>query len=300
MIAAMWSLVQYPSAKSRWSLERKVRAIKEAGFHGLATTATPKLKKLADKYGLVIIGYVASGNAKEFHKLLKDNADNGAHYINVQLADEDTLTPEALKLTLQLMKDGEKIGCEPAVEIHRDTCTEAPEKAYALADAYRKATGKLLPMALDYSHVSVVKHLHPGNYALRLLVQPKLIQRVEQIHLRPFNGHHCQIPVTDGKGKLTPEIKDWIPFAEALFRVWAKENRTDANSSSFPKWVPSLAATTSTACPTAGRKPSCSKASSKKPGKPPLSQPKNKPQGGWPEKNTKRVAEELGDFFCQF
>ena len=220
MIAAMWSLVQYPSAKSEWSLERKVRAIKEAGFHGFATAATTELKKLADKYGLVIIGYVSSGNPKEFHKLLKDNADNGAHYINVQLADEDTLTPEALKLTLQLMKDGEKIGCEPAVEIHRDTCTETPEKAYALADAYRKETGKLLPMTLDYSHVSVVKHLHPGNYASRLLVQPKLIQRVEQIHLRPFNGHHCQIPVTDGKGKLTPEIKDWVPFAEALFRVW--------------------------------------------------------------------------------
>jgi hypothetical protein len=220
MIAAMWSLMQYPNAKKEWSLERKVRAIKEAGFDGFATAATPELKKLADKYGLVIVGYVSSGNAKEFHKLLKENADNGAHYINVQLADEDTLTPEALKLTLQLMKDAEKIGCEPAVEIHRDTCTETPEKAYALADAYRKATGKLLPMTLDYSHVSVVKHLHPGNYASRLLVQPKLIQRVEQIHLRPFNGHHCQIPVTDGKGKLTPEIKDWIPFAEALFRVW--------------------------------------------------------------------------------
>lgn len=226
MIAAMWSLTQYPSAKKEWALERKVRAIKEAGFDGFATAATPELKKLADKYGLLIVGYVASGNAKEFHKLLKENADNGAHYINVQLADEDTLTPEALKLTLQLMKDAEKIGCEPAVEIHRDTCTETPEKAYALADAYRKATGKLLPMTLDYSHVSVVKHLHPGNYASRLLVQPKLIQRVEQMHLRPFNGHHCQIPVTDGKGKLTPEIKDWVPFAEALFRVW-REGKQD-------------------------------------------------------------------------
>jgi sugar phosphate isomerase/epimerase len=93
MIAAMWSLMQYPNAKKEWSLERKVRAIKEAGFDGFATAATPELKKLADKYGLVIIGYVSSGNPKEFHKLLKDNADNGAHYINVQLADEDTLTP---------------------------------------------------------------------------------------------------------------------------------------------------------------------------------------------------------------
>jgi hypothetical protein len=57
------------------------------------------------------------------------------------------------------MKDAEKIGCEPSVEIHRNTCTETPEKTYALAHAYRKATGKLLPMTLDYSHIAVVKHL---------------------------------------------------------------------------------------------------------------------------------------------
>ena len=220
MIAAMWSLMEYPSAKKEWSLDRKLKAIKEAGFDGLATLATPEIKKLADKHGLIINGYFSSAKAEEFRKLLKQNADNGGHFINVQLADEDTLTPEALKLTLRLMKEAEAIGCEPSVEIHRDTCTETPEKTYALADGYRKATGKYLPMTLDYSHISVVKHLHPGNYAEKLLVQPKLIQRAQLIHLRPFNGHHCQIPVTDGKGNLTPEIKDWLPFAEALFRVW--------------------------------------------------------------------------------
>jgi len=231
MIASLWTLEPYPSHQKNWSLERKIRAIKEAGFYGVAAAChefmgpTPLVKKLADKYGLAIVGYLATAKVGEFYDLLKRNADNGAHYINVQLADEDTLTPEALKLTLQLMKDAEKIGCEPSVEIHRDTCTETPEKAYALADAYRKATGKLLPMTLDYSHVAVVKHLRPENFASYLLVQPKLIQRAEQIHLRPFNGHHCQIPVTNGKGKLTQEIKDWLPFVEALFRVWRKGNQ---------------------------------------------------------------------------
>ena len=219
-IAAMWTLVQYPNAKKEWSLERKIAAIKEAGFDGFACQPTPEHKALAEKYDLGIVGYISSGKASEFRKLLLENKENGAHHINVQLADHDTLTPEALQLTLKLLAEGEALGVEAAVEIHRDTCTETPEKAYALADAYRKATGKYLPMTLDYSHVAVVKHLHPGNYAERLLVQPKLIQRVSQIHLRPFNGHHCQVPVTDGKGKLTQEIKDWLPFAEALFRVW--------------------------------------------------------------------------------
>ena len=78
----------------------KIRAIKEAGFYGVAAACkqcmepTPELKKLADEYGLAIVGYQATAKAKEFYGLLKSNADNGAHYINVQLADEDTLTPQ--------------------------------------------------------------------------------------------------------------------------------------------------------------------------------------------------------------
>ncbi len=218
--ANLWSLVHYPSAKKEWSLDRKLRAVKEAGFDAFTTALTAEHKPLAEKYGLIPVGYFATAKASEFVKLMRENQAGGAHFINVQLADEDTLTPEALKLTLRLMEDAAKVGVEPAVEIHRDTCTETPEKAYALADGYRKATGKYLPMTLDYSHVSVVKHLHPGNYIEKLLVQPKLIQRAEQIHLRPFNGHHCQVPVTDGKGHVTQEIKDWLPFVEALFRTW--------------------------------------------------------------------------------
>jgi len=224
-IANFWSMVHYPSQKKEWSLERKAEAMKEARFDGFTTMPSAEHKRLAEKYGLIIVGYFSGANAADFRELLLQNKENGAHHINVQLANEDTLTPEALRLTLRLMKEGEELGVEPAVEIHRDTCTETPEKAYALADAYRKATGKYLPMTLDYSHPAVVKHLHPGNYAEKLLVQPKLIQRAAQIHLRPFNGHHCQVPVTDGKGKITQEIKDWLPFVEALFRMWRQGNQ---------------------------------------------------------------------------
>lgn len=219
-IANLWSLVHYPNQKKEWPLERKVQAVKAAGFDGFSTLLTPEHKRLAEKYGLTVLGYVSSGKASEFPRLLLQNKESGAHFINVQLADDDTLTPEALRLTLRLMKDAAALGVEPSVEIHRDTCTETPEKTYALADGYRKATGKYLPMTLDYSHISVVKHLALSNFAERLLVQPKLIQRAEQLHLRPFNGHHCQVPVTDGKGRVTQEIKDWLPFVEALFRIW--------------------------------------------------------------------------------
>jgi hypothetical protein len=176
--------------------------------------------KAAKKHGLMVMGFFSSGNAAEFQKLLQANKDAGAHHINVQLADDDTLTPEALGLTLRLIDEGHKLNIEPAVEVHRDTCTETPEKTYALADAYQKVTGELLPMTWDFSHLSVVKHLKTEKYIERLIVRPDLIQRAQQFHFRPFNGHHCQVPVTDGRGNLTSEVKDWLPFAEAVLATW--------------------------------------------------------------------------------
>jgi hypothetical protein len=125
-----------------------------------------------------------------------------------------------------MMQEGRRQGVEPAIEIHRDTCTETPEKSYALADAYEKITGELLPITWDFSHLSVVKHLRPDNYAERLIVRPELIQRAQQFHFRPFNGHHCQVPVTDGHGNLTQEVKDYLVLVEAVLKCWlsAKEN----------------------------------------------------------------------------
>jgi len=135
------------------------------------------------------------------------------------------LTPEALELTHMLLEEGKQLGLEPAIESHRGTCTETPEKTYALADAYQKLTGELLPVSWDFSHFAVVKHLVPGNFIERLLVRPDLIQRAQQFHFRPFNGHHVQVPITDGQGILTPEVKDWLPFAEALLQCWLDGNR---------------------------------------------------------------------------
>lgn len=219
-IANFWSLTHYPLKEKEWSLDQKVADAKKAGFDGVTSGANAELPAILKKHGLIVLGYISSGKAVEFPAAVKANKDMGAQHINVQLADEDTLTPEALGLTLLMMQEGKKQGVEPAIEVHRDTCTETPEKTYALAEAYQKVTGELLPMTWDFSHLSVVKHLHPGNYADRLIVRPDLIQRAQQFHFRPFNGHHCQVPVTDGKGNLTQEVKDWLPFAEAVLKCW--------------------------------------------------------------------------------
>ena len=222
----LWTLAGYPTRATEWSLEKKLAVIKEAGFWGFTDACTTEHGKLARKHGLGVIGFFASSNPKHFARLLRENKDAGAHHINVHLGKHDTSTAEALGLTMRLLDEAAKLGVEVALEVHRDTCTETPEKTCALADAYQKVTGKLLPLTWDFSHPAVVKHLWPSDcYIPRLLTRPDLIRHSQQFHLRPFNGHHCQIPVTDGRGNLAPEFKDWLPFAEALLKMWLTGNR---------------------------------------------------------------------------
>lgn len=224
-IANLWSLLGHPTKTDEWPLDQKLAAIQRAGFAGVCWAGSPELRDGCRRHGLIFVGGLASGNAADFPRLLQEQKDGGAVYINVQLATDDMLTPQALELALALNREGKRLGVVPGIETHRGTCTETPEKHYALCDAYEKVTGELLPLSFDFSHFAVVKHLVPENFAKRLLVRPDLIQRARQFHFRPFNGHHVQLPITDGNGGLTREVKAWLPFAEAVLRCWLDGNR---------------------------------------------------------------------------
>jgi hypothetical protein len=220
--------MQHPAAQPEWTLSEKLDAIRDAGFDGVCWAPSEELLQGARSRDLIFLGGMASCRLPEFASLLRDLKRWGAYHVNVQLGTDDLLTPEALRLTLALMAQAAALGLAPAIETHRGTCTETPEKLYALADAFHRATGSLLPISWDFSHFAVVKHLVPANVAQRLLVRPDLIQHAQQFHFRPFNGHHAQIPITDGKGCLTKEFEDWLPFAEAILTCWLKGNGTSA------------------------------------------------------------------------
>ncbi len=224
-IANLWTLMEHPAKKAEWSLDQKLGAMKAAGFDGVCWGGSPELFEGTKRHGLIFVGGMASGNRADFPCLLEDLKKFGAHHVNVQLAADDVLTPLAMKLALIINREGERLGLEPAIETHRGTCTETPEKTYALCDAYQRQTGQLLRLSWDFSHFAVVKHLVPENFAQRLLVRPDLIQHAQQFHFRPFNGHHVQVPITDGRGNLTSEFKDWLPFAEEILKCWLTGNR---------------------------------------------------------------------------
>ena len=230
-IANLWTLMGHPSAAAEWSLEAKLDAIQAAGFHGVCWAPSAELDLGCRRRGLIFVGGMASGDPAAFPEilpaLLHDLKRFGARHVNVQLAADDTLTSEALDLTVRVMSAAEHLDLLPAIESHRGTCTETPEKTYALADAYQQKTGRPLRISWDFSHFAVVKHLVPSNFISRLLLRPELIQHAQQFHFRPFNGHHVQVPITDGRGSLTKEFRDWLPFAQALLECWLAGNASD-------------------------------------------------------------------------
>ena len=223
-IANLWTLMEHPSREREWTLDEKLRSIREAGFDGVCWAPSPELTEGARRHGLIFIGGMATTNAAELPHLLAGLKLSGTKHVNVQLGSDGMLTAEALPLCLELMRQATELGLQAVVETHRGTCTETPEKMYALADAYEQATGELLPISWDFSHFAVVKHLVPEKFIPRLFVRLDLIQHAQHFHLRPFNGHHVQVPITDARGELTQEVMDWLPFAEATLARWLEKN----------------------------------------------------------------------------
>lgn len=221
-IAALWSLQAYPSKRGEWPLARKIRAIAAAGFDGAAGALTPEHRRLADKSGLRhLLGYISSADPGEFADRIRAQKAGGAVHINVQMDNHDTPPAIAARHWVLMVREAERIGgVVVSLEVHRDTCTETPEKTYEIAERYHRATGELIKLNFDFSHFAVVKHLGPASYAARLLDHPGLVRNSEQCHFRPFNGHHCQVPVTRG-GRLTAEVIAYLGFAQALMRLWA-------------------------------------------------------------------------------
>lgn len=227
LCAAAWTLTNYPSAEKQWSVDRKVKAAKEAGFAGFAAGADPAIAEACKKYGLELVGGVDVGSVDEAEPKMKAFKDVGATHINVQLCDHDTAIAKAVTVARKVMEAGKKYRVKPAIEWHRDTVTETPEKGLALAAQYEKRYGEKLRTNFDHSHPAIIKQLRPNTFWPRIAeFRPDLLKAGELIHLRTFTGSHCQTPVTDGRGKLDGDFVTWRDnFVKPLFAELVKGAR---------------------------------------------------------------------------
>lgn len=213
IFASLWSLRQYPTKAREWSWPRKFAAIRAAGFAGVFAPPIPEIEQRGD---LRYLAVTSIGVGMPVAPTLAAARRLGALGIDVQLCDYDTPLPAAVATARRIQRAARGAGLPFAIETHRDTCTETPEYTLALARAYRRATGETLPLCLDHSHFAVVRHLPSAELWARLREPQALLDAATQFHLRPFNGHHCQLPALDAKGRRTPEYQDWLSYAAEL------------------------------------------------------------------------------------
>lgn len=217
--ANLWTLWDHPApGAGEWTLAEKVAAARAAGFDGVMGDAGMGLGALARAEGLAFLAFARLDVADNFATALTRCRDEGAMVVQVHLGWHDTTAESALAMTQRLMTAARDVGIAVVIETHRDTCTETPEKTDALCAHFLAATGTPLPLLYDFSHHAVVKHLQPP-FAPRVLTDAAAIRRARWFHLRPFNGHHAQIPVLTPSGALAPEMEDWLALIDALFAL---------------------------------------------------------------------------------
>ena len=221
-----WTLWGHPTPEREWTTEERVRAVKEAGFDACSCAAnTPGLIPALAQHGLRFGGAFDAGSVEQFAPRIREILAVGNGPINCQLADHDTPVERAVELTIALMEEAASQQADVHLEMHRDTCTETPEKTYAIAEGFKQATGFYPKINFDFSHPAIIKHLDPSNYIARLFENIGLFQMSTLWHMRPFNGHHCQVPVTDGKGNFSPEYEDMRPFIRQALDYWLEGPR---------------------------------------------------------------------------
>ncbi len=219
MCCTMSSMGEFRTAHGEASLDDKLAAIKQAGFVGVLNRTPPITRELLDRHGLRYCAHADIATMERARPELEKVKAEGVDRVNVQLGDHDTPIPFAVDLARHAMATADELGVNAAVELHRDTATETPEKMFAIADGFEKAAGKLLPITWDFSHFAVIKSLAPPFYD-RLMEREDLVVHSDHIHFRPFNGHHAQIRAIDHDGALTHEFKDYLEFVDGLLATW--------------------------------------------------------------------------------
>ena len=231
LFATLWSLRQYPTQAREWSWPKKFAAIHGARFDGVFS---PPIPALAERGELRYFAVTSLDTRAKIAPAFRAAKALGALAIDVQLGDFDSPLPKMVKLAVAIRDVARDLELPFAIETHRDTFTETPEATVALSRGYRKKTGEVLPLCLDHSHFAVIRHLAPWTFWERLSEPAELLRAATQFHLRPFNGHHCQIPVLDSSGRRTPEYRDWLRYSNSLLE-FLRAQRTPAPVLAVPE-----------------------------------------------------------------
>lgn len=216
IFGTLWSLRQYPTPEDEWSLEEKIERVRSAGFDGLMGPPDDRLLK-AGTAGLPFWAMATYTETLPVEGSFDRASQLGAEHITIQLGDFDYSLRQCLALLDDIADLSEKYDLPFSIENHRDTFTETPERYRELQKAYLESGGFSYAHCIDHSHFAVLRHIWPP-YFEALACDEDVMRGARHFHLRPFTGHSCQIPATDGKGDRIPEYLDWLQYVRDLKR----------------------------------------------------------------------------------
>ena len=219
LCASLWSLSGHPSPAREWTLDRKLAAIRQAGFDAVSGPPDLALTQRAKELGLRRLAAFIAPDRASLDRGLRSCTTGRVERVNVQLGTPELTGRAAGALAVRAWRLAETHGIRLSFETHRGTCLETPEKLAALAARFAQATGRMLPVTWDFSHHAVVRQVPRPLWPQRLLAERALIVNADLFHLRPHTAHQVQVPFSH-RGRPTAEAKAWLEFAHAVFHLW--------------------------------------------------------------------------------
>lgn len=218
---AMWGMIHMPSKEKEWSLEEKLRLIKEAGFDAVDTgiPKTPEEEQkwlaLSGKYGLKIGLQTYPDKVDDLTAPLAAVKRMKAPYLDVHVGNYFVPEKEATELLRALSERCKREGVAMMVQTHRGRVTQDLLRTVA----YTKAIPDLR-YCLDLSHYIIA-----GEIGGKLSPQAEeafdvLLRRAPMLDGRVSNGEQVQVDI--GPAGESNHAKNFAQLWKRAMVYWLK------------------------------------------------------------------------------
>jgi sugar phosphate isomerase/epimerase len=216
-----WALIGLPRGGKEWSIEEKIRRVKEAGFEGIETEEIlddeMQVVELVRKHGLNL-GMGSSKilqSVEEVRHGLEICKRIGAKYYIV-VAGSAFMSDEAMTaFAKDSIRASVDVGIPLLFETHRHSLTESSYRVCKLIDRVPE-----IRFCADLSHYVVSGSLGGSSVAEWVQLWGPILDRCYSFQCRISNGEQVQVDVGDGSSKLAQK---WVDLWAEILRRWLKQ-----------------------------------------------------------------------------
>ena len=206
------------NAVTEWTLEEKLRRVKEAGFEGvecwLSDEDEQEKKDLLKKYGLRLTLGHHPHKLEDVGATVQRAKRLGADFIFAQPLNPFVPVREAATFLREARNIAHSEGIAFWVETHRNNIPESLNQALELIEHLPE-----IRFTGDFSHFVVVSEFYGLEYERAIERMMPVLSRTSHLHGRISNGEQVQVDVGDGHG---PTAQFFVQIWSAVMREWRK------------------------------------------------------------------------------